>query len=99
MYHVTCSFYLWVVGLRTDIRYLHTDYSYWLGTDYEENMRTIRKTSTIVSNHCSWLDAVVLLKSLAPAFTPSVEFKNAPLLSTFIDAIDSIYIPRGGSDE
>jgi len=34
-----------------------------------------------------------------PAFAPSAEFKNVPLLETLMDAIDSIYIPRGGSEE
>jgi hypothetical protein len=47
----------------------------------------------------SWLDAIVLIKEMRPAFAPSAEFKNVPLLGTLIDAIDSIYIPRGGSEE
>jgi len=34
-----------------------------------------------------------------PAFAPSAEFKGVPLLETLIDALDSIYIPRGGSEE
>ena len=42
MYHVTCSFYLWVCGLRTNMRFLDTDYSYWLGPDCVENMKPIR---------------------------------------------------------
>jgi len=42
---------------------------------------------------------VVLIKNIRPAFAPSSEFKNVPLLGTLIDVIDSIYIPRGGSEE
>ena len=34
-----------------------------------------------------------------PAFAPSAEFKGVPLLGTLMDVIDSIYIPRGGSEE
>ena len=99
MFYIACSFYLWVCGMNTSITNVDNDYSYWLGPDYKKNYKPIRRTSTIVSNHCSWLDAVILLKTLIPAFTPSTEFESAPLLSTFIDAIDSIYIPRGGSPE
>ena len=32
-------------------------------------------------------------------FAPSAEFKGVPLLGTLMDVIDSIYIPRGGSEE
>lgn len=42
---------------------------------------------------------MVLIKEIRPAFAPSAEFKNVPLLGSLIDAIDSIYIPRGGSEE
>ena len=36
---------------------------------------------------------------MMPAFAPSSEFRGVPLLGTLIDVIDSIYIPRGGSEE
>jgi hypothetical protein len=42
---------------------------------------------------------VVLIKEIRPAFAPSAEFRNVPLLGSLIDAIDSIYIPRGGTEE
>lgn len=61
-------------------------------------MKKIKRTSTIVCNHVSWLDPVVLIKNIRPAFAPSAEFENVPLLGTLIDTIDSIYVPRGGSD-
>ena len=61
-------------------------------------MKKIKRTSTIVSNHVSWLDPVVLIKNLRPAFAPSQEFGSVPILSTLIDSLDSIYIPRGGSE-
>lgn len=53
----------------------------------------------MVCNHVSWLDCIILIKSVRPAFSPSIEFRNVPLLGTFIDCLDSIYIPRGGSEE
>lgn len=75
------------------------DYSFYLGKNYKENYKPIKSTSTIVCNHISWLDVVVLIKHLSPAFAPSAEFRGMPLLGTLIDFLDSIYIPRGGSEE
>ena len=42
---------------------------------------------------------MVLIKNVYPAFSPSSEFRNIPLLCRLIDTLDSIYIPRGGSNE
>lgn len=74
------------------------DYSYYLGSDYKQKMSQYKNTSTIVCNHISWLDPVVLIKLIRPAFAPSSEFQGVPLLCTLIDVIDSIYIPRGGDE-
>lgn len=50
-------------------------------------------TSTIVCNHVSWVDAVLLIKTIRPAFAPSAAFQNVPLFNTLIDVLDSIYMP------
>eukprot|EP00356_Strombidium_inclinatum_P016455 CAMPEP_0170493354 /NCGR_PEP_ID=MMETSP0208-20121228/13746_1 /TAXON_ID=197538 /ORGANISM="Strombidium inclinatum, Strain S3" /LENGTH=373 /DNA_ID=CAMNT_0010769273 /DNA_START=276 /DNA_END=1397 /DNA_ORIENTATION=+ len=99
MYHVCCSFFLVVAAVRTSVTSKEFDYSYYLGDHYKENQKKVQNTSTIVSNHVSWLDPVILIKNIRPAFAPSAEFKNVPLLGTLIECIDSIYIPRGGSEE
>lgn len=99
MYHVCITFYLFVVGMKTKLSYKDVDYSYYLGPEYKRRMKKIKRTSTIVSNHVSWLDPVVLLYNIRPAFAPSEEFRNVPLIGTLCDVIDSIYIPRGGSPE
>jgi 1-acyl-sn-glycerol-3-phosphate acyltransferase len=62
-------------------------------------MKPIKSTSTIVCNHVSWLDVVVLIKYVCPAFTPSAEQKGLPIVGKLIDFLDSIYIPRGGTPE
>ena len=99
MYNVCCSFYLFIAGMSTSLSYKDVDYQYYLGPDYKQSFKKIKRTSTIVSNHVSWLDPVVLIKNVRPAFAPSDEFRGVPLLGTLIDVIDSIYIPRGGSEE
>ena len=45
------------------------------------------------------MDTVILIKNVKPAFSPSSEFRNVPILSTLIDSLDSIYISRGGNEE
>jgi 1-acyl-sn-glycerol-3-phosphate acyltransferase len=99
MYNVCCTFFLFVCGMRTSCNQVEADYSYYLGEDYKKNEKKITRTSTIICNHVSWLDPVVLIKNVRPAFSPSAEFRNLPLLSNLINALDSIYIPRGGSEE
>ena len=95
----TNSLYLIVAGLRTNKKHLDIDYTEYLGPDYKKNERKIKRVSTIVSNHVSWIDPVVLIKTIYPAFAPSSEFRNFPILNRLIDSLDSIYIPRGGSAE
>lgn len=97
MYHVSVSFYLFTAGMKTTLKYQDVDYSYYLGPEYKRKMKKIKRTSTIVSNHVSWLDPVVLLYNIRPAFAPSEEFRRVPLIGTLCEVIDSIFIPRGGS--
>jgi 1-acyl-sn-glycerol-3-phosphate acyltransferase len=100
MYHVCCTFFLWVCGVySTSLKYMDADYTSYLGIDYKKENNKPKRTSTIVSNHTCWLDVVALIKTIRPAFSPSAEFRNLPMLGNLIDALDSIYIPRGGSEE
>lgn len=85
--------------MRTTLKYVDSDYTEYLGPNYKTNQKKIKRTSTIVCNHTSWLDTVILIKNIKPAFSPSSEFRNVPIFSTLIDSIDSIYIPRGGNEE
>ena len=85
--------------MRTSLHYDDVDYSYYLGQNYKTQMKKVKRVSTMVCNHVSWLDCIILIKAVRPAFSPGAEFKKVPLLGTFIDCLDSIYIPRGGTDE
>lgn len=83
----------------TNCREKDFDYSEYLGPNYQRKMAADKRISTVVSNHVSWLDPVVLLNSTYAAFSPSAEFAGVPVLNVLMDAIDCIYIPRGGNDE
>lgn len=85
--------------MSTSIKKADYDYTEYLGPDYKKTNKKTKRVSTIISNHTSWLDPVVFIKTLRPAFSPSAEFRHLPLVGNLIDALDSIYIPRGGSEE
>lgn len=75
------------------------DYSEYLGKDYKSKEKKPKVVSTLVSNHSSYIDPILILNRIRPAFTPSLEFKNLPMVGVFCDVIDCIYINRGGSEE
>ena len=97
-YHIACTFFLFVTGMWTSVHHDDVDYSYYLGNNYKKEEKVGKRTSTYVSNHVSWLDPIIMIKCVRPAFSPEAGFKNIPLFNTLIDCLDSIYIPRGGTD-
>jgi len=98
-FRLTCNLFLIIAGMRTSLVYKDVDYEYYLGPDYRKASILSRRTSTIICNHTSWLDTIIILKNIRCAFAASIEFQDAPMLSTFINVLDGIYIPRGGSRE
>ena len=57
------KFYTWILlklaGIRYQVKHLDIDYSRYLGPDYKNDPKKDTYTSTIVSNHVSWLDSVI----------------------------------------
>jgi len=45
------------------------------------------------------VDGLVLIKTIFPAFAPKEELSEIPLVSNMLNALDSIYMPRGGTPE
>lgn len=84
--------------MSTSVTYQDVDYSYYLGPGYQSKYKDIKKTSTIVCNHVSWLDALILIYIVTPAFAPNKYFKTVPVFSTTCDVLDSIYIDRGADE-
>ena len=77
----------------------HCDYSKYLGPDYLKTQQLPKKASTIVANHQSWLDSVILIHTCFPGFAAKIETKKVPVLRECIQNLQSIYISRGGSDK
>jgi hypothetical protein len=70
MYWVCCTFFLMVSGVRTSLHYDDVDYSFYLGKNYKSEIKKGKRTSTMVSNHVSWFDCIILIKTVRPAFSP-----------------------------
>ena len=91
--------YLWTAGVRIIQKEVDADYSYYLGPDYKRGYSDIAKTSTIVSNHVSWLDAQIIFMCFDSCFTCDSVFKNVPIMGHIAKAQDFLFLPRGGNEE
>jgi len=61
------GFVVSMAGMSTTLNNKNVDYSYYLGPDYKKKIKSYRKPSTIVANHCSWLDGFILGNYMFPA--------------------------------
>jgi len=75
------------------------DYTEYLGPNYKQDPKKSPFTSTIVSNHVTWMDSIIMARVFSPSFTPKMELKKAPLLGTLGMCLNNIWMPRGRSDE
>jgi 1-acyl-sn-glycerol-3-phosphate acyltransferase len=94
-----CQFMLWLGGIRVSSRKMDYDYTEYLGPDYKNDLKKSPFTSTIVSNHISWMDSIIMARVFRPSYTAKVELKSAPLLGTLGKCLNNIWMPRGRSDE
>lgn len=64
---------------------INYDYSYYLGADYLKTQQLPKKASTVVANHQSWIDNMILkISPLCPAFAAKVETKKVWILNSMI---------------
>ena len=61
MYWIHSSIILCCLGTWVKEVHHELDYSEYLGPDYKSKMREVVATSTIVSNHVSWVDSALSL--------------------------------------
>lgn len=99
LYLVQARIEMLAFGYRFKTRKLDFDYSEYLGPDYKETMKLPKKISTIVSNHSSWFDPLLLNNIFACGFVAKREVKTAPVGGVIAMALGSIFISRGGSPE
>src|SRR5688572_28993263 len=73
-----------VLPWQKDIEY---DYSEYLGPNYHKDIKTER-ISTIVSNHASWMDIIILVAGrYMPSFASKKELKTLPVIGLLTSAL------------
>jgi 1-acyl-sn-glycerol-3-phosphate acyltransferase len=55
--------------------------------------------STIVSNHASWYDPLLLHHHFGCGFAAKKEIKNAPIAGLIAKSLMCIFVARGGTPE
>lgn len=69
------------------------DYTYYLGEGYKEKMSK-KPVSTVISNHVSYFDGMVIATRVLPSMTPKASLKNKPIIGMLGWAIGVLWIPR-----
>lgn len=84
VYKFMCSLVVLVVGVRSSIEERDYDYSHYLGPNYKETTVYPKYFSTYVSNHTSWIDILLIISYLRPAFTPKHVLKKIPIFGILV---------------
>jgi 1-acyl-sn-glycerol-3-phosphate acyltransferase len=83
-------------------QYVNVDFDYtpYLGPDYMEEIKTMKRVSTIVSNHSSWCDSLTLLSSsYSPGFAAKKSLRKAPIVGIACVCLNCIFISRGATED
>lgn len=84
----------------TSIVDVDADYSEYLGPDYKEKYdKSLKMTGTMISNHVTNHDAMIITQFLNNSFACDVSFRSIPLMGKLAQMADAIFVPRAGSDE
>lgn len=74
------------------------DYSKWLGPDYKQNKPQFKRVSTILSNHVTLIDVLILCsQENMPAFAAKGGLENVPVAGILIRCVQGIFLPRTGT--
>mmetsp|Transcript_96418 Transcript_96418/g.132770 ORF Transcript_96418/g.132770 Transcript_96418/m.132770 type:complete len:206 (+) Transcript_96418:18-635(+) len=87
-------------GVWLNIEQLDFDYSEWLGADYKEHEKPIKKVSTFVMNHWSLVDVICLTSTnIQPAFCAKAELRKIPIVGMLVELLQCIFIERAGTTD
>lgn len=98
-YIPTCTICTFAGGAKPKLFQSDCDYSKFLGKDYKKTQVLPLKTSTLVVNHSSWLDATILTKAFMPSYLTAFEYSKVPAFNTLIECLQGTYIKREGTEE
>ena len=75
------------------------DYTEYLGPNYKNEFKKNITTSTIVSNHITWIDGWVALQYGVFAPVSAAENKKFPLIGSIYNVLNAVHVERGASKE
>ena len=81
---------------RIKFKKVDLDYSEYLGLDWK--VKDNEKAPILISNHISFGDNFVMLMKYYPRFIARIGMKKFPIVGTFSDAINCLYIQRVGQN-
>ena len=87
---------LGIAGMSVEVVLEDMDYKYWLGPNYLAEVKKLKRSSTLVSTHSSWLDGFIMGYLFQPAATPAADvIGDLPIFYTIFESLDSIIAYRG----
>ena len=100
LYRTMAKMWVFVSGFCcTEMIEVDADYSEYLGHDYKEKYDTeIKKTSTIICNHVTQHDSMIITQFMNNSFACDISFKSMPLMGPLAYMVDAIFVPRGGTE-
>lgn len=99
LFQQNAKLFVFMCGVFTSREQKDYDYSYYLGPNYKDKYKTVAATSTYVCNHVSWIDTMTLYQYYQMALSLDFGFRNVPLMGKMAMLLDSIFLPRGSSEE
>lgn len=87
---------LFIADMKVVVKDYKADYTEYLGPNYLQGYKKIKKTSAIVSTHSSWLDGFIMGYLFQAAMTPAADvIGEVPMFATIFESLDSIIAYRG----
>ena len=84
----------------TSLIEVDADYSEYLGPDYKEKYdKTLKMTGTLISNHVTQHDSMMITQFINNSFACDVSFKKIPMMGSLATMVDAIFVPRAGTEE
>ena len=81
-----------------DIQRPQIDYKKYLGPEWKGPRYD--RSSTVVSNHQSWIDIGIVTYLKFPSFTPKASIKKWPVIGEICDLVyNALFIDRAGTPE
>lgn len=75
---------------------IEADYSEYLGPDYRSQDDV--PAPILICNHVSTIDHFILIMNYFPRFIAKIGIKNYPILGTFADVMNCLFVERVGEN-